>query len=90
MPDFLLDTDVLIQHLRGHRATTDLLARLAVDGQLGIATISRTEVLAGMREQERAATLRFLNALAHYPLDVRVADAAGDLIGAYQIGRAHV
>ncbi|MGC9356546.1 MAG: hypothetical protein ACP5GX_01710 [Anaerolineae bacterium] len=39
MADYLLDSNVLIQHLRGHRPTTDLLKRLALDGHLGIATI---------------------------------------------------
>jgi predicted nucleic acid-binding protein len=53
MSNYLLDSDVLIQHLRGHGATTALLARLAEGGQLGVAAISRTEVLAGMRDHER-------------------------------------
>jgi len=80
MSEYLLDSNVLIQHLRGHGATTDLLARSALNGPLGIAAICRTEVIAGMRENERAATLRFLDALACYPLDASVADRAGELI----------
>lgn len=80
MPDYLLDSNVLIQHLRGHAATTDLLTRLSLDGTLGIAAISRTEIIAEMRDHEREATLRFLNALALYPLDGAVADGAGDII----------
>jgi predicted nucleic acid-binding protein len=84
MADYLLDSNVLIWHLRGHAPTTDLLTRLALDGQLGIAAISRTEVLAGMRDTERDATLRFLNALACYPLDLTVADRAGALLREYR------
>lgn len=84
MADYLLDSNVLIQHLRGHQPTTALLARLALEGQLGIAAISRAEVLAGMRERERGATLRFLNALACYAVDMHVADLAGEWLRRYR------
>jgi predicted nucleic acid-binding protein len=84
MAEYLLDSNVLIQHLRGHDPTTTLLTRLALEGQLGIAAISRTEVLAGMRSHECASTLRFLDALACYPLDTTTADLAGDLIRRYR------
>jgi predicted nucleic acid-binding protein len=84
VPEYLLDSNVLIQHLRGHRPTTDLLTDLALDGQLGIAAISRTEFIAGMREHEAEDTLRFLDALACYPLDGRTADRAGVLIRTFR------
>jgi predicted nucleic acid-binding protein len=84
MADYLLDSNVLIQHLRGHQPTTTLLTRLALEGQLGIVAISRTEVLAGMREYERKATLRFLNALACYVVDRHVADLAGEWLRRYR------
>lgn len=80
MPDYLLDSNVLIQHLRGHAPTTSLLTRLALEGQLSIAAISRTEVGAGMRDREREVTLRFLDALACYPLGAALADLAGELV----------
>jgi predicted nucleic acid-binding protein len=80
MPDYLLDSNVLIQHLRNHRPTSELLIRLALDGHLGMAAISRTEVLAGMRDHERGMTLHLLDALACYALDREVADCAGELI----------
>jgi len=80
MSEYLLDSNVLIQHLRGDGATTDLLTRSALNGPLGIAAICRTEVIAGMRDKERAATLRFLDALACYPLDATIADRAGELV----------
>ena len=53
MPDYLLDSCVLIRHLRHHHPTTALMMSLAIDGQLGVATISRTEVIEGMRDHER-------------------------------------
>jgi predicted nucleic acid-binding protein len=84
MADYLLDSNVLIQHLRGHQSTTALLTRLALKGQLGIVAISRTEILAGMREHEREATLRFLNSLACYVVDRPVADLAGEWLRRYR------
>ena len=84
MSEYLLDTNVLIQHLRGHGSTTQLLLRLAASGQLAVATITRTEVLSGMRDHERPATMAFLDALVCYPLGRAVADRAGDLVRVYR------
>ena len=84
MPRYLLDSCVLIQHLRGHEPTSTLLTTLALEGQLGIAAISRTEVIEGMREHEREVTLRFLDALTCYSFDAAIADQTGELIRAYR------
>ena len=84
MPDFLLDSCVLIRHLRRHQPTTDLMAALALEGQTGIATISRAEIIEGMREHEREITMRLLDALVSYPLDAVIADRAGDYIRHYR------
>jgi predicted nucleic acid-binding protein len=84
MPDYLLDSCVLIRHLRGHQPTTDLLSELALEGQLGIASISRVEIVQGMREHERENTVRLLDSLFCYPLDADVADLAGEWIRRYR------
>ena len=84
MPKFLLDSCVLIQHLRGHKPTSTLLTKLAMEGSLGIAAISRTEVIKGMREHEREVTVRFLNALTCYAFDAAIADRTGELIREYR------
>jgi len=80
VPDYLLDSCVLIRHLRRHQPTTDLVATLAMEGRVGIATISRTEVVEGMRDHERQSTMRFLDALECYPLDAAIANLAGELM----------
>lgn len=80
MPDYLLDSCVLIRHLRRHQPSTDLMAALALQGQVGIATISRIEIIEGMREHERPNTLRLLNSLLSFPLDTAIADLAGEYI----------
>lgn len=84
MPDYLLDSNVLIRHLRRHQSTTDLLAALILEGQVGIATISRTEIIEGMREHEREKTLRLLDSMIAYPLTIEVADRAGDYVRRYR------
>ena len=84
MPDYLLDSCVLIRHLRRHKPTTDLLSTLVLEGKVGIATISRTEIIEGMREHEREATMRLLDSLLAYPLDVAIADLAGEYIRRYR------
>jgi len=84
MSDYLLDSCVLIRHLRRHKPTTDLLSTLVLEGKVGIATISRTEIIEGMREHEREATMRLLDSLLAYPLDVAIADLAGEYIRRYR------
>jgi predicted nucleic acid-binding protein len=84
VPDYLLDSCVLIRHLRRHQPTTDLLSALALEGQMGIATISRAETVEGMREHERTGTMRLLDSLIPYPLDKTIADLSGELIRRYR------
>ncbi len=84
MPDYLLDSNVLIRHLRRHQSTTDLLAALILEGEVGIATITRTEIIEGMREREREKTLRLLDSMIAYSLTAEIADRAGDTIRRYR------
>ena len=80
MPDCLLDSCVLIRHLRRHRPTTVLLSKLALEGRVGVATVSRLEIAEGIREHERGGTMQLLDSLLSYPLDAAVADLSGELI----------
>jgi predicted nucleic acid-binding protein len=84
VPDYLLDSCVLIRHLRRHQPTTDLVSALVLEGKVSIATISRTEIIEGMREHEREVTMRLLDSLPAYPLDVPAADLAGEYIRRYR------
>ena len=72
MADYLLDSCVLIRHLRRHQPTMDLFAALVLEGNVGIATITRTEIIEGMRDHERERTLHLLNSLPTFPLDSAV------------------
>ena len=83
MGDYLLDTNILIYQLRGNQTVSKLLLELNQKGALSISTVTRTEILAGMRPQEDTATLTLLDSLLSLPLDVAVADKAGRLIYQY-------
>lgn len=75
---FLLDTDVLIWHLRGHEPTESLLEDLEAEQPLGCSTVSVFEVWAGVRRQEEEVTRQFLAVLYKVPVDGRIAYRAAE------------
>jgi len=84
MADYLLDTGILIRHLRNMPGYHALLSRLADEGDLYIASFTRVEVIRGMRERERSATTQLLTSLQTHPLDSETADLAGKWIRAWR------
>lgn len=82
MAKYLLDTGLVLRHLRGHRRSVQFLRSLGALGRLSIATVTRLEVYAGMRSTERNATQKLLSGMATYDMDREIADRAGDLIAA--------
>lgn len=87
---YLIDSDVLIWHLRGHQPTVHLLRELAQEGHvgeevlpLGCSVISVFEVRAGMRPGEEAVTEQLLSALERYPVDEAIARRAADYYRAF-------
>jgi predicted nucleic acid-binding protein len=55
-----------------------------MDGRVGIATISRVEIVEGMREHERQGTMQLLDSLVSHPLDALIADLGGEFIRRYR------
>jgi predicted nucleic acid-binding protein len=82
MPGFVLDTGILIRHLRDRPGFKALLKRLAEEGDLIIASFTRLEIVRGMKDHERDRTSLLLNSLVTHPLDAATADRAGMLIRA--------
>ncbi len=76
----LLDSDVLIWHLRGNPTVVRLVQELAERGEILISAISRAEVLLGMRAGEESATLRLLDALQTSDVDRDIADLAATMV----------
>lgn len=85
MADYLLDSNVLILHLREHPEITALLTQWGKEGPLYISVATRTEILAGMRPHEEERTMGLLDSLENLPLNTTIADRAGRLI--YQHAR---
>ncbi len=79
MPSYLLDSTVLIDYLRGNAEVRECLRVLTEDGhRLCICAINVAEIAAGVREEERVATERFLSALSYIDLTFDIAKASGE------------
>ena len=84
----LVDSDVLIAHLRGERVATDwLLDARRTTGPLATSAVSVVEVAGGMRSQERREVGRLFASLRTFPVNERVAWRAAELMRTYR--RSH-
>ena len=84
----LVDSDVLIAHLRGDSAARDwmLMARRET-GRLAASVVSVVEVAGGMRSHERRDVSRLFASLHPFAVDERTAWRAAELMRAYR--RSH-
>ena len=84
MADYLVDSDVVIWHLRGHESVVPRVVALSRQGRIGLSVITRAEVIQGMREPEREGTFEFLDACETLPVDQVVADRAGEIVRSHR------
>ena len=75
----IVDTDVLIAHLRGSTSAHAWLRRVAADEDLAISVVTVAEIMGGMRSAERTAVRALLSALPAIPVSEVIAARAGDL-----------
>jgi predicted nucleic acid-binding protein len=76
----LVDTTVAVDHLRGARTATDLLADSISEGETLVASeVTRFELLAGVRSAELEALEAFFSSLAWAPIDEEISRTAGAL-----------
>jgi len=80
---FLLDSDVIIGHLRGMVWSPEPLPNLLEGGPLCASVLTRFEVLRGAFPEEVSATLDLLDALETLDVDAVVADVGSALWGDY-------
>lgn len=73
----VLDTSVLVDHLRGSEPATEYLAGL--DERPSCSEISRIEVVQGLRSSERRAADRLFALITWVPVSESVARRAGEL-----------
>jgi predicted nucleic acid-binding protein len=84
MADFLLDSDVVIWHLRGNARVVELVLPLARRGRIGLSAITRAEVLLGVRKHERELTLEFLDSCETFPVTATTADRASEIFHGFR------
>lgn len=80
MSSYLLDTGIIIRHLRGKKPIVHLLRGLGKQSQLAIASVTRLEIRMAMRQNEQFLTSKLLSRFQTYALDNAIADRAGDLM----------
>lgn len=70
MPKVLVDSDVLVDHLRGHRRL------VRGPDELHVSVVTRGELFSGRGAEERTIR-RLLEAMENVPVDVAIAERAG-------------
>lgn len=84
----LVDSDVLIAHLRGLPAARDWLLQARRDtGRLAISAVSVTEIAGGMRSAERREVTRLLASLDVFGVGERTGWKAAEFMRTYR--RSH-
>jgi predicted nucleic acid-binding protein len=84
----LVDSDVLIEHLRGTQAARDWLVKARQSsGPLAISVVSLTEIAGGMRSPERREVVRLLGSMQRFEVTKQVAWRASELMRQYR--RSH-
>lgn len=88
----LVDTDVLIAHLRGVESARIWLveARRRSGRRLAASVVAATELLGGMRSRERREVARLLARLRLCPVSEPVARRAGELMRTYRRSHAGI
>lgn len=76
----VLDTTVVIAHLRGFEWARRLLEWAGRTGRPVVSTVTHVEVYQGMREEETEDTKALLDTLESRPLDREVAWKAGEIL----------
>lgn len=83
----LVDTDILIAHLRGREPARAWLRKARVEGPLSVSVVSVAELTGGMPSTERREVWRLLSVLRAEPVTELIGRRAGELIRSYR--RSH-
>ena len=80
----LFDTDVLIEHLRGNERATALLLNASSREEAACSVLTRFELLAGMRSDERSRIRQLLDSLTNLEVSLEAANRAGEWARQYR------
>ena len=83
----LVDSDVLIAHLRGVVAARDWLVEARINETLAVSVVTIAEIVGGMRTAERREVWRLLATFRVEPATEIIARRAGDMMRRYR--RSH-
>ncbi len=86
----VVDSDVLIAHLRGHPHARGWLEQARQDGPVSISAVSVAEVVGGMRAPEKVEVRRLLRSLGCLPVTREIAERAGELGRTYRRSHAAI
>jgi predicted nucleic acid-binding protein len=87
---YLVDTDIIIDVLRGFEGSKEFLLKIAQEG-IAISTITVAEVISGKESRDtvtREKILRFLRNFEIVPLTMEISVVAGEIRRDYRIGIA--
>lgn len=84
---YLVDSDVLIAHLRGVDAAREWLRKERGVRPLAISAVSVTEITGGMRSAERREVWQLLGSFRVEPVTAQAAGRAGEFMRTYR--RSH-
>lgn len=74
---YLIDTDILVDHLKDVSSAVKILKKLATKGKLFCSVINEAEILAGMRENEKERVEALFQALNVLDVNREIAQLAG-------------
>lgn len=77
MKNVLLDTDILINFLRGNVQAREVISSFLDASVLHCSVITIAEIHAGMREHEREKTIELLESLIPVDITPKIAEVAG-------------
>ena len=84
MSRFLLDSDVIIWHLRGQKEVTEMLRDLQRFGLPACSALSVLEVQLGVKKGEEEKTDHFLKSLRIFDVNMEIASKAAQFIREYK------
>ncbi len=82
---YLLDSDILVEHLRGRQQARTYITLLESEGELCVSSITVAELYSGFRnDQEREAIVTLLAPFRIIPVDEMIAKRGGLLRSQYK------
>ena len=85
MSRFLLDSDVIIWHLRGRKEVTEMLMDLQKFGVPACSALSILEVQLGVKKCEEDKTNLFLGSLKICDVNIEIANKAAQIIREHKV-----